>query len=94
MMKSTTIRMDDDLKRKTVEMLDSLGLSFNSYVTMASKQLVAQRRVPFDIVVPDDVPNDETRRAMVAAEAKMLGLIPDDAPAFDNADDAMAYLEA
>ena len=94
MMKSTTIRMDDELKRETVEMLDALGLSFNSYVTMASKQLVTQRRVPFDIIVPDDVPNEETRRAMVAAEAKMLGLIPDDAPSFDNADDAMAFLEA
>ena len=94
MVKSTTIRMDEDLKRETVEMLDSLGLSFNTYVTMASRQLVTQRRVPFSIVAPEYEPNEETRRAMVAAEAKALGLLPDDAPIFDSSDDVLDYLEA
>lgn len=94
MMKTTTIRMDDNLKREVTEMLDSLGLSFSSYVTMASKQLVTQRRIPFEVILPPEVPNEETRRAMVLAEAKEFGLIPDDAPAFANADDAMAFLEA
>ena len=39
------------------------------------------------------VPNEETRRALVAAEAKELGLIPDDAPAFDDIDGLVAFLE-
>ena len=94
MVKSTTIRMDEDLKRETVEMLDSLGISFNAYVTMASRQLVTQRRVPFSIVAPEREPTEETRRAMVAAEAKALGLLPDDAPVFDSGDDVLDYLEA
>ena len=63
MVKSTTIRMDENLKRETVEMLDSLGLSFNTYVTMASRQLVTQRRVPFSIVAPAYEPTEETRKA-------------------------------
>ena len=94
MVKSTTIRMDENLKRETVEMLDSLGLSFNTYVTMASRQLVTQRRVPFSIVAPAYEPTEETRKAMVAAEAKALGLLPDDAPVFDNSDDVIDFLEA
>ncbi len=37
--------------------------------------------------------NEETRRALAAAEAKELGLVADDAPAFDDADELMAFLE-
>ena len=47
MMKSTTIRMDDDLKKEASAKLDALGLNFNTYVVMATKQLVAQNRIPF-----------------------------------------------
>ena len=56
-------------------------------------QLVNQRRIPFEIVPAGGVPNEETRRALVAAEAKELGLIPDDAPAFDDIDGLVAFLE-
>lgn len=52
MMKSTTIRMDDDLKKEASEKLEALGLNFNTFVVMATKQLVAQNRIPFDLVVP------------------------------------------
>lgn len=48
---------------------------------------------PFEIVPAGGVPNEETRRALVAAEAKELGLIPDDAPAFDDIDGLVAFLE-
>lgn len=40
------------------------------------------------------VPNEETRMAMLRAEAKMYGLIPDDNPWFNNIGDFIAYLEA
>jgi DNA-damage-inducible protein J len=36
---------------------------------------------------------EETRRALVEAEAKELGLIPDDAATFTSVEDAMAYLD-
>lgn len=52
MMKSTTIRMDDELKKEACDKLEALGLNFNTFVVMATKQLVAQNRVPFDLVVP------------------------------------------
>ena len=60
MMKSTTIRMDDGLKREASEKLAALGLNFNTFVVMATKQLVAQNRIPFDLVVPD-APDDRDR---------------------------------
>jgi len=52
MMKSTTIRMDDGLKKEATAKLEALGLNFNTYVVMATVQLVAQDRVPFDMIVP------------------------------------------
>ncbi len=60
MMKSTTIRMDDDLKREASVKLEALGLNFNTFVVMATKQLVAQNRIPFDLVVPGDTGDGDT----------------------------------
>ena len=37
--------------------------------------------------------NDETRKAIVRELAEEEGIIPDESKTFDNAEDAMAYLE-
>ena len=92
--KSTTLRIDEDIKREATDILDSMGISFNGYLNMAIRQLINQRRIPFDVIPAREVPNEETRRAMLLAEAKAMGLIEDDAVRFENADDAVAYLEA
>lgn len=91
--KPTTVRVDEKLKAQTNEILGSVGLSYNTYVVMATHQLVNQRRIPFEIIPASETPNEETRRALVAAEAKELGLIADDAPAFSDVDELMALLE-
>jgi addiction module RelB/DinJ family antitoxin len=44
--------MDESLKEEVSERLDALGLSFNTFVNMAAKQLVAQERIPFSLDVP------------------------------------------
>lgn len=93
-MKPTTVRFDEGLKADATDILDSIGLSLNSYLTLALRQLVNQRRVPFDLVPAPEVPNEETRRAMILADAKEMGLIKDDAATFDNMGDALSYLEA
>ncbi|GFH40212.1 type II toxin-antitoxin system RelB/DinJ family antitoxin [Lactococcus insecticola] len=49
---ATSIRMDDDLKQAVNEKLDALGMNFNTFVVMASKQLVAQNKLPFETTVP------------------------------------------
>ena len=91
--KPTTIRIEEGLKAQAVAVLDSIGLSYNAYVTLATKQLVNQRRIPFELVAVSETPNEETRRALVAAEAKQLGLLPDDAAVFADADELMAFLD-
>ncbi|WP_407885912.1 DNA damage-inducible protein J [Levilactobacillus sp. N40-8-2] len=50
--------------------------------------------MPFDVITPEESePNDVTRRAMVLAEAKELGLVPDDSPVFADVDKMMNYLD-
>ena len=93
-MKPTTVRFDEGLKADATDILDSIGLSLNSYLTLALRQLVNQRRVPFDLAPAPEVPNEETRRAMILADAKEMGLIRDDAATFGNVEDALSYLEA
>lgn len=91
---ATTLRFEDTDKTEATELLKSMGISFNGYLNMALKQLLNQRCIPFNIVPSSYEPNEATRRAMVMAEAKELGLIPDDDPRFNNADDFIASLEA
>ena len=93
MSSATTICLDDAVKAQAIDMLDSIGLSLNAYVNLALRQLVNQRRIPFSIVAAPEVPNEETRRAMVMAEAKELGIIADGDAAFSDVDLLMASLE-
>ncbi len=68
--KPTTVRIEEGLKEQaTLSFLDSVGLSLNSYLNLAVRQLVNQRKIPFDIVGRAEVPNEATRRAMVIAES-------------------------
>ena len=39
------------------------------------------------------MPNEATRRAMVIAEAHELGILPDDSPSFNNADELISFLD-
>lgn len=93
-MKSTTVRFDEGLKTEAMGILDSIGLGLNAYLTLALRQLVNQRRVPFDLVATPDVPNDATQRAMLVAEAKEAGLVEDDSLAFDNVSDFLKSLDS
>ena len=72
--KPTTVRIEEGLKEQATEFLDSVGLSLNSYLNLAVRQLVNQRKIPFEIVGRAEVPNEATRRAMVIAEAHELGI--------------------
>ena len=90
---ATTLRFDEADKLQATELLKSMGITFNGYLSMAVRQLLNQRRIPFDIVPTPCVPTEETLRAMVAAEAKEQGLIPDDGVRFNAVEDAMAWLE-
>lgn len=89
----TTVRFDSVDKQDASDILSAMGLTLNGYLNMAVKQLINQRRVPFEIVLPREEPTTATRSAMILAEAKELGLIEDDSASFSSAQGAMDWLE-
>ena len=90
---ATTLRIDSEDKNEATDILRSMGISFNGYVSMAVKQLINQRRIPFEILPSDHTPTEETRLAMLHAEAKAAGIIADTDPAYHDVGELMAALE-
>ena len=89
----TTIRLDDKLKKELNKELKSMGLSINGYFNLAALQLIIQKKVPFEVLAETDEPTETTKKALVTAQAKELGIIPDDSPSFDNVDELKNYLD-
>ena len=48
-MANITIRIDDDIKKQLQELMTELGLDITTYFTIAAKQAIRERRIPFDI---------------------------------------------
>lgn len=92
-MRTITINLDDKLKDQLNQQLKSTGISINEYFTMAAKQLVIQKQIPFEILTEPEIPNEVTRKAMLEAKAREAKLIPDNSPRFDNVDDLMKSLD-
>ncbi|WP_143455779.1 damage-inducible protein J [Limosilactobacillus reuteri] len=73
--------------KKLAKYLEPMGLSINSYFNMAVRQLVIQKKIPFEILAEQEDSNLTTRRALIEAKAKDLGIIPDGSPHFKNVDE-------
>jgi DNA-damage-inducible protein J len=84
-MASTTIRFDDELKAQATDKLNKIGMSLNTYVVLALRQLVTQNKVPFEIDVPQDTKeiSQELYQTMIRVQAEELGLIPDSSRKID-----------
>ena len=93
MITASTTRFEESDKSEATNLLKSMGLTFNGYLNLAVKQLINQRRIPFEILPTAQEPSERTRRAMIAAEAKELGLIDDDAASFTTAAEAISWLD-
>lgn len=72
--------------KKLAKYLEPMGLSINNYFNMAARQLVIQK-IPFEILAEQEDSNLTTRRALIEAKAKDLGIIPDGSPHFKNVDE-------
>lgn len=44
-----TARMDPELKSEAENLLNDMGLNFSVWITMATKALVNERKIPFEI---------------------------------------------
>ena len=93
---TTTIRMDEKLKKQTQEKLDALGLNFNTFVVMAAKQLVAQNKIPFSLEVPEpeEIPTDTTLQAMARATKWANSPLDTNEVTYTSADDLFDALDA
>ncbi|MDF7638444.1 damage-inducible protein J [Lactobacillus sp. ESL0791] len=89
---TTTVRMNANLKDELTKELNNIGLSVNAYFNLAAKQLVLQKKVPFEVLTETEEPSEKTKKALILAEAKELGLISDDTPEFNNVDELMKFL--
>ena len=66
---TTTIRIDDDLKRRCDDVFGELGLNMTTAVTIFLRQVVRTRTIPFTIgaqTVSDDVRLRDGRLAQMA----------------------------
>lgn len=50
-MATISVRMDDNLKQQTEDILDELGLNMSTAVTMFAKAIVRERRLPLDLSI-------------------------------------------
>lgn len=46
---SITIRMDEKLKKQAEELFDEMGLNMTTAITMFTKAVVRQQKIPFEI---------------------------------------------
>lgn len=67
MSKSATVRarVEPQLKQRAEAMLDELGLSATTAITLFYRQIVQHRGLPFEVRIPNAV----TRRAMQSARS-------------------------
>lgn len=87
--------VDDDVKARAAALYESMGMNLSTAVNMFLRQSLADNGLPFQPRRYEGVrlsPTEETRRAMVEAEAKELGLIPDDAVECRTADEIRGHL--
>lgn len=80
-----TIRLNEELKTNLQKDLDTLGISPNQYFILAAKQLVLQKRVPFELLTENKnsntsaaIPLKQNNQPNELDKAKFLILNPID----------------
>ncbi len=61
------VRVEPNLKKESESVLKQLGLSTSEFISMACRQLVMRRGLPFDVRIP----NEETIKAINEDLSKM-----------------------
>ena len=78
----------DEVKR----ILDNLGLDMSTSIKMYFKQIIRHNGIPFSVTNSDTLTED-TKKALLLAEAKDMGLIEDDTPAFKDTNKLISYMK-
>ena len=88
--KSTTIKIDADVKQKAQALFADLGMDMTTAINIFLRQAVREQAIPFRIGEP--VPNAETREAL--AEAEQMKKAPDAYRGYTDVDQMMQELLA
>ena len=52
-MKTITLRRDDETDRDLHEFCDAVGMNITTFFTIYAKKVLRERKIPFDLDVPD-----------------------------------------
>lgn len=64
----TTIALDSEVKKESSSVLNELGLTLNSYVNMALRQLIRDRQLPFTPSLRSKAADEDYALALLAQE--------------------------
>jgi len=81
---TTSMRINDEVKNDAKTILESLGLDLSTFTTMALRQLIFKKAIPFEISLPE-----YSKETIEAAEEARKIIKDDSVPGYDNADDFM-----
>ncbi len=82
------IKTDAVVKREAKKFAEEIGLPLSTLINASLKQMLRERRVNFSVPL---VPNKKTARLIKKADEDFKKGV-NISPAFDNAEDAIAYL--
>ena len=96
-MSTIQVRITDEDKNEAQKILEALGLDLPTAIRMFLKQVQQQKRLPFDVALePERDENGLTKEQVesilqASADAKKGINV---SPAFDNIEDALAFLDS
>ena len=84
----STVRVNDNIKKEVVPILDGLGISLSEAINMFLHQIKLNNGIPFKLKYPTF--SDEMEEAL--DEAKEMMKNPDDYPSFNSVEEFMEDL--
>ena len=66
--KAITVRVDSVTKDQADRMLDDIGLNMTTYLVSSLKALVREKRVPFEMVTPQYISDQDILARLMEAE--------------------------
>lgn len=61
---NVSVQIDNSLKSDAEEILSALGLTASEAIKMFFKQIVHVQGLPFNVIIPEQIPNETTQNAM------------------------------
>ena len=72
----TQIRIEENIKKQAVELLEGLGLNLSDAVNMFLRQVILQKGIPFEVKYPEDTLKFKPEVIEAMEEAKRISRDP------------------